>query len=73
MAVMWLVMYHLQYQHITVHRIYKEEGCSISDHRQYFVDLEKEGLNVPCKLQFEDNEKLIDQQYTYDKSSRGIQ
>ena len=62
MAVMWLVMYHLQYQRIAVRRIYKKEGCGISDHRQYSVDLEKGGLTVPCQLQLKDNEKLIDQQ-----------
>ena len=62
MAVMWLIMYHLQYQCIAVHCIYKKEGCGISDHRQYSVDLEKGGLTVLCNLQLTDNEKLIDQQ-----------
>ena len=36
-------------------RIYKEGGvitCMILNHRQYSVDLEQGGLNIPCKPQF---------------------
>lgn len=35
--------------------------CIVTGHRQYYGDLEQGGLDVPCKLQFEGSEKLIDQ------------
>ena len=34
--------------------------CIISGHRQYSVDLEQGGLDVPCKLQFQGSQTTID-------------
>jgi len=35
--------------------------CVITGHRQYSLDLERGGLDVPCKLKFEGSQKSIDQ------------
>ena len=47
----------------TLQCIYKEGGCDNlhnSGHRQYSVDLEQRGLDVPCKLQFQGSQTTID-------------
>ena len=36
-------------------------SCTVSGHRQYYVDLEQGGLDVPCKLQFKGSQNLIGQ------------
>ena len=35
--------------------------CIITGHRQYSLDLERGGLDVPCKLQFEGSQNSVDQ------------
>ena len=35
--------------------------CIITGHRQYSLDLERGGFDVPCKLKFEGSQNSIDQ------------
>ena len=35
--------------------------CVITGHRQYSLDLERGGLDVPCKFKFESSQNAIDQ------------
>ena len=44
--------------------------CIISGHRQYSLDLEQGGFDVPCKLQFQaDNQIIIDKLTNIDRYS----